>query len=44
MTRSSWDKAAGGAFDYDIAQLGYNYRCTEMTAALGLARTCQAGG
>lgn len=36
MTKSSWDKAAGRAVDYDISQLGYNYRSTEITAALGL--------
>lgn len=36
MTKSSWDKAAGRAVDYDVIDLGYNYRSTEMTAALGL--------
>jgi dTDP-4-amino-4,6-dideoxygalactose transaminase len=36
MTKSSWDKAAGRAFGYDVASLGYNYRCTELTSALGL--------
>ncbi len=35
MNKSSWDKASGRAFDYDIEQLGFNYRCTEITAALG---------
>lgn len=36
MTKSSWDKAEGRAYDYDVVQLGYNYRCTELTAALGM--------
>jgi dTDP-4-amino-4,6-dideoxygalactose transaminase len=36
MTKSSWDKAAGRATDYDVVSLGYNYRCTELTAALGM--------
>ena len=36
MTNTSWDKAAGRATDYDIVQPGYNYRCTELTSALGL--------
>ena len=36
MTKSSWDKASGRATDYDVIDLGYNYRCTEITAALGM--------
>jgi dTDP-4-amino-4,6-dideoxygalactose transaminase len=36
MTKTSWDKATGRATDYDIEEIGYNYRPTEMTAALGL--------
>ncbi|MEA3502594.1 MAG: DegT/DnrJ/EryC1/StrS family aminotransferase, partial [Actinomycetota bacterium] len=36
MTKSSWDKAEGRATDYDIEEIGYNYRPTEITAALGL--------
>lgn len=35
MTKTSWDKAAGRAMDYDVESLGFNYRCTEVTAALG---------
>ncbi|MCA9267989.1 MAG: DegT/DnrJ/EryC1/StrS family aminotransferase, partial [Planctomycetales bacterium] len=38
MTKSSWDKASGRASDYDVVQLGYNYRCTEITAALGMVQ------
>jgi dTDP-4-amino-4,6-dideoxygalactose transaminase len=36
MTKLSWDKALGRATDYDVVQLGYNYRCTELTSALGI--------
>lgn len=36
MTKTSWDKARGRAQGYDVVQLGYNYRGTELTAALGL--------
>ncbi len=36
MTKTSWDKASGRASGYDVVQLGYNYRGTELTAALGL--------
>ncbi|GAA4434663.1 DegT/DnrJ/EryC1/StrS family aminotransferase [Bremerella cremea] len=36
MTKSSWDKAAGRATDYDLIDVGFNYRATELTAALGL--------
>lgn len=36
MTKTSWDKADGRATDYDVVQLGHNYRGTELTAAMGL--------
>ncbi|MEM8739031.1 MAG: DegT/DnrJ/EryC1/StrS family aminotransferase [Planctomycetota bacterium] len=36
MTKTSWDKASGRAQGYDVVQLGFNYRGTELTAALGL--------
>ena len=38
MTKSSWDKAEGRAVDYDVTQPGFNYRCTELTAAIGLVQ------
>jgi dTDP-4-amino-4,6-dideoxygalactose transaminase/nucleoside-diphosphate-sugar epimerase len=38
MTKTSWDKAKGRADDYDLTRLGYNYRSTELTAALGLVQ------
>lgn len=44
MTKSSWDKASGRASDYDVVQLGYNYRPTELTAALGLIQLRKLAG
>jgi dTDP-4-amino-4,6-dideoxygalactose transaminase len=44
MTKSSWDKAAGRATDYDVIDLGYNYRCTEITAALGMVQLTKLAG
>ena len=44
MTKSSWDKASGRAFGYDVASLGYNYRCTEITSALGLIQLRKLAG
>jgi dTDP-4-amino-4,6-dideoxygalactose transaminase len=38
MTRSGWDKASGRGGGFDIVQLGFNYRCTEIMAALGLVQ------
>ena len=38
MTKSSWDKASGRASAYDIVTEGYNFRPTELTAALGLVQ------
>lgn len=43
MTKSSWDKASGRAVDYDVTELGYNYRATELTAALGLVQLERLG-
>ncbi|MBI1356932.1 MAG: aminotransferase class I/II-fold pyridoxal phosphate-dependent enzyme [Acidobacteria bacterium] len=44
MTKSSWDKASGRASDYDVVQLGYNYRPTEVAAALGLVQLRKLAG
>lgn len=44
MNKSSWDKAAGRAIDYDVMCLGYNYRCTEITAAMGLVQLRKLDG
>ncbi len=38
MTKSSWDKASGRATSYDVVELGFNFRPTELTAALGLVQ------
>ena len=35
MTSLSWDRYKGHATSYDVTHLGYNYRVTEMTSALG---------
>lgn len=44
MTKTSWDKATGRATDYDIEEIGYNYRPTELTAALGLIQLAKVPG
>ena len=38
MTAVSWDKERGHASSYDVTDLGYNYRITEMQSAMGLAQ------
>ncbi len=38
MTTTSWDRFQGHAFDYDVAEPGYNYRSTELSAAVGRAQ------
>jgi dTDP-4-amino-4,6-dideoxygalactose transaminase len=43
MTKTSWDRASGRAVDYDVTDLGYNYRGTELTAALGLVQLAKLG-
>ena len=44
MTKTSWDRASGRAVDYDVVDLGYNYRGTEFTAALGLVQLGKLAG
>ena len=36
MTSMTWDRHKGHAYSYDVTELGYNYRVTEMNAALGI--------
>jgi dTDP-4-amino-4,6-dideoxygalactose transaminase len=36
MTSVTWDRARGHAFSYDVVDLGYNYRTTEINSAIGL--------
>jgi dTDP-4-amino-4,6-dideoxygalactose transaminase len=38
MKALSWDKYRGRLSSYDIAELGYNYRTTEIQSALGLVQ------
>jgi dTDP-4-amino-4,6-dideoxygalactose transaminase len=38
MTRGSWERHRGGAEDYDVRALGFNYRIDEPRAALLLSR------
>jgi len=38
MTSLTWDRARGHAYSYDVVDLGYNYRTTEICAAIGLAQ------
>jgi dTDP-4-amino-4,6-dideoxygalactose transaminase len=38
MKSLSWDKYRGRLSSYDIEQLGYNYRTTEIQSALGLVQ------
>lgn len=35
MTTTSWDRYQGRAADYDVVQPGFNYRPTELVAAVG---------
>jgi dTDP-4-amino-4,6-dideoxygalactose transaminase len=36
MTSMTWDRHKGHACSYDVTELGYNYRMTEINAALGI--------
>lgn len=36
MTSMTLDRHKGHAYSYDVTELGYNYRMTEMNAALGI--------
>jgi dTDP-4-amino-4,6-dideoxygalactose transaminase len=38
MTSLSWDRYKGQAMSYDVTMLGYNYRPTEISSALGLVQ------
>lgn len=38
MTTTSWDRFRGHASEYDVVALGFNYRPTELTAAIGRAQ------
>jgi dTDP-4-amino-4,6-dideoxygalactose transaminase len=38
MTTLTLDRHKGHAFDYDVVELGYNYRISELNAAVGLVQ------
>ncbi len=38
MTATSWDRARGHASGYDVVERGFNYRPSELEAALGLVQ------
>jgi len=38
LTAGTWTRHKGGGGDYDVAEVGLNYRPSEITAALGLAQ------
>ena len=38
MSKSSWEKATQAAMDYDVVELGYNYRITEFASAFALVQ------
>jgi dTDP-4-amino-4,6-dideoxygalactose transaminase len=38
MTTVTWDRHRGHASSYDVVDLGFNYRTSEINAALGLAQ------
>ncbi|NLE73932.1 MAG: DegT/DnrJ/EryC1/StrS family aminotransferase [Actinobacteria bacterium] len=38
MTHQTMDRHKGHAYSYDVVELGYNYRITEIEAALGLVQ------
>jgi dTDP-4-amino-4,6-dideoxygalactose transaminase len=38
MTSYTWDRARGKTNSYDVVELGYNYRPTEICSAIGLAQ------
>ena len=43
MKALSWDKYRGHLYSYDIEELGYNYRTTEIQSALGLVQLGKLG-
>ncbi|MGI9539511.1 MAG: DegT/DnrJ/EryC1/StrS family aminotransferase [Miltoncostaeaceae bacterium] len=43
MTATTWDRDRGHASGYDVIERGYNYRPTEVEAALGLVQLDKLG-
>ncbi len=38
MTTLTWDRYRGHAYTYDVVELGYNYRISEIESALGIVQ------
>jgi dTDP-4-amino-4,6-dideoxygalactose transaminase len=38
MTTVTWDRHRGHAYSYDVVELGFNYRTSELNAALGITQ------
>ena len=38
MTSLTWDRAKGHSYSYDVVDLGYNYRTTEISSAIGIVQ------
>jgi len=38
MTALTWDRVMGHSFSYDVVDLGYNYRTTEISSAIGIVQ------
>ena len=36
MTSLTWDRLKGHSFSYDVVELGYNYRTTEISSVIGM--------
>ncbi len=43
MTRPTWERFGSNSFGYDIIELGYNYRMTEISAVLGMEQLKKLG-
>lgn len=38
MSSLTWDRVRGHSYSYDVVDLGYNYRTTEINAAIGIVQ------
>jgi len=43
MTSLTWDRVTGHSYSYDVVDLGYNYRTTEISSALGTVQLGKLG-
>jgi dTDP-4-amino-4,6-dideoxygalactose transaminase len=44
MTSPTWDRVRGHSYSYDVVELGYNYRTTEINSAIGTAQLRKLDG